>query len=486
MHKLKDILLEQDFMDIMKSKEHFSSLRDTVRAAMAGLRKTNPGLFLDKTPKGKRELKKKVKQFQVKSSIQKFLDKDGLKVIKHPFTTSEQGIKYRDWLNKSFPSIAKEYKVFSSDKLSSRFKKSRRVYKNRYIINSLNYNLTWTRGSRKGQPVTVFEYYAIKHPDMFIKKSGPDVSDFKGQIEADYYVIPKTLGPWAERMNKELFYINARPEYNGRPFFIVDPRLNLVAAFDKNHKLIDFSQSIAGAGRQPEELWSYKKWCDISKGTYIKRGRNPYGLGFGCYEPGTTVQDVKDGKAKQIKMDFNSLSRPDSQKAGIYQVRSKMRKQKYSGDIGTGDNTYSLSTQDGIPVGTAIHSLYAGDTRRIKPNAELKQYLQKQKELGTIPKKYVDVVERDFLKSKRRYDLSKGCFNVDPNFATNKKVQAMGQSGTPVFIMSEKETDYLVQVDPGREGDYLLDAGGKKDGKCKSPSSLEQKYGIQINMDDIT
>lgn len=483
MDRLQDILQEQDFMDILRRR---NTLGGNLRSIMKKIRDRKPGLFLKKTPKGKRELAKAIKAVALQDSIRKFLDKDRLKVIKHPFTTAEQGIKYRDWLNKSFPSIAKEYKVFSSDKLSSRFKKSRRVYKNRYVTKSLNHKLTWTRGSRKGQPVTVFEYYAIKHPAMFIKKSGPDVSDFKGQIEADYYVIPETLGPWAERMNKELFYINARPEYDGKPFFIADPRLNLVAAFDKNHKLIDYSQSIAGAGRQPEELWSYKKWCDISKGTYIKLGRNPYGLNFGCYEPGTTVQDVKDGKAKKIKMDFNSLSRPDSQKAGIYQVRGTQRTQKYSGDIGTGDNTYFLSTQDGIPVGTAIHSLYAGDTRRIKPNAELKQYLQKQKELGTIPKKYVDVVERDFLKSKRRYDLSKGCFNVDPNFATNKKVQAMGQRGTPVFIMSEKETDYLVQVDPGREGDYLLDAAGKKDGNCKSPSALKQKYGIQINMDDIT
>jgi hypothetical protein len=485
MDRLQDILQEQDFMDILRRR---TDLGDMLRGVMKKLRKRKPGLFFKKTAKGKRELAKAIKTVALQASIRKFLDDDRLKVIKHPFTTAEQGIKYRDWLNKAFPTLAKEYEVFSSDKLSSRFKKSRRVYKNRYITKSLNHKLTWTRGSKKGQPVTVFEYYAINHPDIFIKKSGPDVSDFKGQIEADYYVIPKTLGPWAERMNKELFYINARPEYNGKPFFIADPRLNLVAAFDRKHKLIAVSHAIAGAGRQPEELWSYKKWCDISKGTYIKHTwkRSKYGQGFGCYELGTTAQDVKDGKAKFIKMNFSSLSRPDSQKAGIYQVRKARYTDKYSGDKSLGVDTYALSTKDGIPVGTAIHSLYTGDTRRIKPNAELKQYLQKQKELGIIPKKYVDVVERDFLKSKRRYDLSAGCFNVTPEFAQNPKVQAIGRGGTPVFIMSEKETDYLVQVDPGREGDYLLDAAGKKDGKCKSPSALKQKYGIQINMDDIT
>jgi hypothetical protein len=482
MDRLQDILQEQDFMDILRRR---TTLGGRLRSIIKKIRDRKPGLFLKKTPKGKRELAKAIKAVALQDSIRKFLDKDRLKVIKHPFTTAEQGIKYRDWLNKSFPSIAKEYEVFSSDKLSSRFKKSRRVYKNRYITKSLNHKLTWTRGSRKGQPVTVFEYYAIKHPDMFIKKSRPDVSDFKGQIEADYYVIPETLGPWAERMNKELFYINARPEYNGRPFFIVDPRLNLVAAFDKNHKLIDYSQSIAGTDRQTDEVVSYKKWCDLSGGTYIKRGRNPYGLGFGCYETGTTVQDVKDGKAKWIKMKYDVLDGLRSQKAGIYQVKSTRRTQKYSGDIGTGHNVYSLSTQDGIPVGTAIHSLKASE-RRVKPDNELKKYLDKENSENKIPKKYVDVVERDFLKSKRKYDLSSGCFNVDPKFATNSKVQAMGRRGTPVFIMSEKETDYLVQVNPGNEGDYLLDAAGKKDGNCKSPSALKQKYGIQINMDDIT
>jgi len=398
-----------------------------------------------------------------------------IKITTSPFKSKYEGIKYRVWLNKVFPNTAGKYDVDKPVDLSDKFINSENFYNNKNIINSLNHTLTYPDGRK----INVFNYYKIKNPKWNLR-------NYKEKIETGVYKVPNTI-KGADRINKELYYINKRPKYNNKGFFIVDPRLNLVLAFDKNHKLIDYSESVAGANKQKDVVFTYEEWCKLSKNQWVK-GK--------CYKGSVKVEDIADYKQGDIpwedvkaKMNYNVLSTTKDRYAakGRYKIKNRSYNHYYNKDAKGKDkdiDTYGLETEGGVNVGTAIHAI-VNSPSRITPDEKLKKYLKKELNLGTIPKEYIDMVEKDFLSGRGEFDKSAGCFNVDPKFATNPKVQKMAQIGTYVFIMSEKDTDYLVQVEKGKEGQYLLDLNGK-DGKCINPSSLENKYGTTINYDDIT
>ena len=425
------------------------------------------------------------------------------KITTSPFKSKYEVIKYRDWLNKYLPKVAEKYDVDKSVDLSDKFINSEKFYNNNNIINSLNQivkygemyksflsRMNYTIVSPdEGADVNVFNYYKLQNP-MWKSKSEVE------EIETGKYTIPNTI-KGADRINKELYYINKRPKYNNKGFFIVDPRLNLVLAFDENHKLIDYSESVASGDRQKDVVFTYEDWCALSENEWVEGH---------CYKKGVKVKDIADYKQfyengdkkkgdlkyedVKPKMNYDILNTTKNRYAakGRYKVKSRDYNHYYNkGAKGTIDqtvDTYGLETEDGVDVGTAIHAI-VDVSSRTTPDKKLREYLNKELSNGAIPKEYIDMVEKDFLSGGKEFDKSAGCFNVDPKFATNPKVQNMAQKGVYVFIMSEKDTDYLVQVEPGKEGQYLLDLNGK-DGKCISPSSLENKYGTTINYDDIT
>lgn len=412
------------------------------------------------------------------------------KITKSPFSSKKHGLEYREWLNSKLPKTSTQYDVDPPSKLGERFKNTESLYNNKNIINSLNHFLTWKSGKNKGKKVSVWEYYQIKNPD-WNKKS------FKEKIETDdvrlnaikgfKVKIPQSV-PGADRINKELFYINARTQYDGKPFFIVDPRLNLVLAFDKNHQLVDYSQSVASGDKQQDVLFTRKEWCEIShkNNSYEKlKGKDVCVRREGgkTYVSLSSVADADNDivhKKGLYRYDVLAKEKKRYAQKGIYNIRSRYYKSGYQGEKGI-PNTFGLE-KDGINVGTAIHALVPVGSR-LEADKDLKALLQKDLSGGSIPKEYIDMVEKDFLSSgKSKYDLSAGCFNVDPKFIQNPKVQTIAKfPGVPVFIMGEGDTDYLVQVEPGKEGEFMMDMGGK-DGKCISPSSLENKYGNQIDV----
>ena len=408
-------------------------------------------------------------------------------LTKSPFTTKKHGIEYREWLNTTLPNTAKKYDVDSPSKLSEKFKNTEAFYNNKNILNSLNQMVTWGSGAKKGQKISVWEYYQFKNRDW-------DKKTYKEKIETGDFSIPDSI-PNADRLNKELYFINARPQYNDKPFFIVDPRLNLVLAFDKQHKLVDYSQSIASADKQQDVIFTRKDWCELSSKT-----KNPekYGYGERTYEKINGVDTcvrthngkkyVSDEKAaasdetlyqgKTYAYDVLGAENKRYAQKGIYGIGSKFYQSGYEGQEGI-PNAFLLK-KDGVDVGTAIHALVPTGNRLVA-DKELKGLLQKDLNSGTIPQEYIDMVEKDFLSPKSKYDLSSGCFNVDPEFIQNPKVQEISNyPDVPVFIMGEQDTDYLVQVEPGKEGEFMLDLTGKE-GKCVSPSSLEDQYGFQVD-----
>lgn len=383
---------------------------------------------------------------------------------KLPFKDKTEGNKFRNWVNDKYPAYAKEIDLSRSGS-----------YNNEYIKKA------WGR-------------YGQEYLDKVLSNKVREKMTFKQAIEKGMVGVPKTV-PGADRINKELLFINNRSEYNGKPFFIVDPRLNLVLAFDSRHNLVDYSQSVASADKQQDKLFTRKEWCELS--TYTKNPKR-YGYGKRTYEnvngydvcvrthEGKRYTDVSvaadsDDTLEQANVyayDVLATEHKRYAQKGIYGIDYRKYEKGFEGKKGI-DNVFGLS-KDGVSVGTAIHALVP-IPGRIEADDELKGLLKKDLNSGTIPSEYVNMVEKDFLRGGSKYDLSAGCFNVDPKFIQNPEVQTISKfPGVPVFIMGEQDTDYLVQVEPGKEGEFMLDLGGKG-GSCISPSSLENQYGIEID-----
>lgn len=285
-----------------------------------------------------------------------------------------------------------------------------------------------------------------------------------------FNVAVKNVVKNAPRINQELAFINARTEYIGVPFFICDPKNNLVLAFDEDHNLIDYSQSIAGQSKQSEKIFTYKEWCELSQGIYDKV--------YGCkdaklYKNAKTEEEKQ--KVPEANFQYTILKNKGLAYTpkGILQVRAQRYMSGYSGQKGI-PNSINLQTGEGENLGAAIHALaMAGDRPQI--DSQLKKYLSKEKEFGTIPQEYYDVVN-----TLLGADQSAGCFNVDPKFVQNPSVLRIAVPGTPVFVMGDTDSNYLVQVKPEEVYDFFTTLGYGKDGSCVSPSYLIQNYTTNV------
>lgn len=273
----------------------------------------------------------------------------------------------------------------------------------------------------------------------------------------------------APRINQEIAFINARPEYNGVPFFIADPKDNLVFAFNEKHQLIDYSQSVAGADKQKDEVYTYAQWCrdsgleynDITKVCADKKQM--------------MVADTPEKKAKITSStpSYEILKQKGTRYAakGIYSVSSSRYEKGYLGKENV-PNLFYMKGPKGEEIGTAIHGLVRLENR-IKADEKLKEYLNKEKSKGTIPQKYFDLI-----KKITDEDLSSGCFNVDPEFINNPEVLRIAKKKPPVFIMGEKDKNYLVQVEPSKQTEFFMTMAQGEDGQCVSPSYLETQFGV--------
>jgi hypothetical protein len=209
----------------------------------------------------------------------------------------------------------------------------------------------------------------------------------------------------------------------------------------------------------------------LSKLKYDKFGKKCVGE-----DVSSAVDSVKT-KGVTPKYDILKDVQLRSQKEGIFKVSKTRYEPGYFGEKGV-DNLFHLETPDGTQVPTAIHALVnTPNTRnRVTADEELRKFLQKEKQYGKIPKEYINAVEN--LTSK--YDLSSGCFNVSPEFANNPKVIEIAKSKAFVFIMSERQENYLVQVEPNKQDEFFLDLKG--DGKsCKPIESIGTDLGQGIN-----
>jgi hypothetical protein len=319
--------------------------------------------------------------------------------------------------------------------------------------------------------------------------------ELKKQLMNPAFGVPETL-QGADRINRELAYINARSEFDGKPFFILDYYYNLVLAFDEKHKMIAWSYSVAGADAQPKEVEDYDMWCK-SSGTYY----NKIGKGVVILEDGSRIQipagfvppfkdsnsrsndnppnpDVPkyynskhkyaaciDSKGRRFTQSYDPASGiVRSQSKGIYQTK-RMYSTGYQKKGQT--DTIPLKTLFGKGLGTAVHAV-APAPGRAEGMAGLKQSVTPQ---GITPE-YITKV----TKQKNIYDLSAGCFNVTQEFITNPEVERISKLNPFVFLMGDNEKDYLVKADPEEYFNNL-----EQGGVCRNPEGVANSIGQKID-----
>jgi len=459
----------------------------------------NNGNTIDKKLKKLRFLTQPIITKTQPASIKKLKSRNEI-----PFKNREQGNRFRIFVNNEYPEIARKIDL---DKTGS--------YNNRYVLKALNtvvdgqtmltlYN-NWIATPANLNSLTKM-YQDIYKSRTTTKGANTDTAgeeiDQKMKDMIERYNIPKDLGVKnSKRIADELYYIQLRKANQEYGFFIVDPRLNLVFAFDKNYKLIDYSQSVASRDKQNEKIFTRDDWMKLS-GFEIDPERGQGGNATGRYYKiidgkkliyrgqhkatdvnGNMIELPKKRKFK-VRYDVLKAAKAQYQAAGIYTIGSMYYEKGYTqqtdadGKNITTPNAYGLEALDGTDLGTAIHSL-ARSRKRIKADAELQQYLQKEKEAGRIPDEYINAVE--WAMGSDKYDKSAGCFNVSPSFIQNPKVQAaMTVKKSRVFIMSEQPENYLVRVDQGKEADYFDKLSNGDDGRCVNPNSLTDTYGQDV------
>jgi peptidoglycan hydrolase-like protein with peptidoglycan-binding domain len=412
-----------------------------------------------------------------------------------PFSNREQGNHFRIFVNSEYPAIAKKLDLTSTGR-----------HDNTTILNALN-----TIVDGKTLLIKYNEYKAVpKNWESLVtrymqlyktgeKKTGAntwsadELSDEEMKKAIERYNIPTNSN--SKRISDQLTYIAMRNANQGLGFFLVDPRLNLVFVFNKDYKLVNYSQTVASADPQKSVIFTRDDWMrlsgfqvdpqkEINSGRYYKEiNGQPYiyrGQGVAATADGVKVVSKTINNMMHANYDVLVAAKDRYQAAGIYTIGSIFYEAGYTqqqdadGKNIKRDNVYGLKTLDDQSLGTWIHSL-ASSPARIEADTELAGMLKKDLKNGTIPDEYIDAVE--WAMGSTKYDKSSGCFNVSPEFIQDPAVAAVIVKGkSRVFIMSEQPEDYLVRVDQGKEGEYFNKLNGD-DGNCVNPNSLTDTYG---------
>ena len=388
---------------------------------------------------------------------------------KIPFKNNTEGNEFRKWVNNTYPSVAKEIQLDKEGLYNNYY--IQKAWSHKVGNNTLGEMFTNQKNRQGYSPSLIGGKDKISTDPVYnnldnIRKqytknteSESDPLGFKAIEKRDIELKPASSfpqvfkGSGGERLNKEVFYIKSRSQYKGKPFFVIDPRMKIVAAFDSGHNLVKMSQTVEGKDTQRTIPLTYEEWCKTAKGQYIQKK---------C--------------SVDLSKNYSVLGQIHAQASspGIYKGSGTRYEPGYTGKQNV-PNLLSIKTLKGNSIPMAIHALVPIQNR-VEADATLKKYLSTEKELGRIPEAYTKLVTG--LISSKTFDLSAGCFNVDPNFINDPKVLSIANSDPYIFVMSEQEDYYLVQVEPEKGPEFFQKLGGDGD-FCKPPSVIGVEVGGQ-------
>jgi len=263
---------------------------------------------------------------------------------------------------------------------------------------------------------------------------------------------------YSPRVDAELQYIKDRRPLFGRalgwnvdkPFFIYDPKFNLLFLFNKDFSLIKSTSVVDGKDSQENTTpFTREDWCKAS------------GLDF---KPHVCTNKTTKGKQDPGYWVLNDIAVKFIPK-GIYTIAGLSRNSKYAGK---GKNVFSLKDSKGQTTAAAIHGMPSG---RLTASENLESLLKAEKNNGRVPQEYLDAVDTIIASS----NLSYGCVNIPASFVEDPKVRAAVQVGVPVYVMGESEQGYLVQ-DSSKYFDELNGDGQS----CANPVMLASGMGKKL------
>lgn len=235
----------------------------------------------------------------------------------------------------------------------------------------------------------------------------------------------------------------------GKPFFIYDPKFNLLYLFDENYNYVASTSVVDGADAQKNtpdaKPLTMDEWCKVSG-----LETNPHQ----CTDPAT-----KNFKNPYYSVLANLKTRFIPK--GIYKISNLSRHEGYEGK---GKNLFSLKDNQGKDISAAIHGI-PSLPERLKASAELETKLKEDINNGQVPEEYLSAI-----KEIATANQSFGCIGAPAKFIENPKVISKVQEGCAVFIIGETETNFLVQ----NSDDFFKKLNG--DGQnCQNPESLASK-----------
>jgi hypothetical protein len=236
------------------------------------------------------------------------------------------------------------------------------------------------------------------------------------------------------------------------PFFIYDPKYNLLFLFNSDFSLIKSTSVVDGKDAQKDvEPFHPEDWCKASN-----LDIQPY------------ICTNKGSKQKQ----FPSYASLDNIAVkfipkGIYTINALAKNSGYSGK---GKNVYSLKDASGKQMSAAIHGIPKMEKRLIA-SKNLESLLQSEKNNNRVPQEYMDAVDTIISSANMSY----GCIGIPASFVEDPNVINAVKVGVPVYVMGENNKGYLVQ----NSSEYFDELNG--DGEsCVNPIMLAQSTGKQL------
>lgn len=221
-------------------------------------------------------------------------------------------------------------------------------------------------------------------------------------------------------------------KYNGKSFFIVDTRENLIFFFDKKGNFVAKSPTIDGFAHQSREksmvTEAFKKWSEHAADIGFKWDK----------KLDKFVDSTEKNRNYSHRLVYNQIHQKGGCffPKGLYVIPSVVHNSHF---VGSGNNTYNVRNSANKNLALAIHGLYKSEYR-IKTMNLMIQSIKSNFNQISVPKSYRENILRNI--NNNIYNNSYGCINVPEGFIQLTEKHA---AGSLLFVLGEEKEHYLVE-----------------------------------------
>lgn len=295
-----------------------------------------------------------------------------------------------------------------------------------------------------------------------LPKSAGISSSLLPQYQNEAKILMKSGIP--QRTACEISFVKIRPQYKGKPFFVVDTLHNLIYLYDQNGKFVAKSPMLDGYHAQSQET-------EIVAKALLNFADRVNQLGFKWdSKQKKYIHTTDQSKKFDNKLIYNQINKDAARfiPKGIYSIGSLSTKEDYAGGE---NNVFWLQDSEGKKIIQAIHGFF-NEAPRVEALNQMKATIGTGVSSPAVPDDFIKLVENYMNTSK--FNKSYGCINVPVDFL--KKAQPYAKQKANVFVIGETEQNYLVQND----AQFFEQMGGGQ--KCVDPTTL----GTQIpNLENV-